>query len=99
MHPAVFVSRRALAQVREAALWWKRNRPSAPGAVEGELAKAIDLIAAQPGIGARAEDRDLPGVRRIRLDRIGYHLYYSATAERIDILALWHVRRGSGPPL
>jgi plasmid stabilization system protein ParE len=70
-----------------------------PGAIDVELAKAIDLIAAQPGIGARSDDRDLPGVRRIRLDRIGYHLYYSATSERIEILALWHVRRGSGPPL
>ncbi len=96
---AVTVSRRALAQVREAALWWKRNRPSAPAAVEAELAKAIDLIAAQPDIGARAADRDLPGVRRIRLDRIGYHLYYFASTGRIEILALWHVRRGAGPPL
>lgn len=99
MRPAVVVSRRALAQIREAALWWKRNRQSAPDAVEVEIAKAIDLIAAQPSIGARADDRDLRSVRRVRLDRIGYHLYYSATSERIDVLALWHVRRGSGPPL
>jgi plasmid stabilization system protein ParE len=99
MRPAVVVSRLALAQVRQASRWWKRNRPSAPGAIDVELAKAIDLISAQPGIGARADDPDLPGVRRIRLDRIGYHLYYSATSERIEILALWHVRRGSGPPL
>jgi plasmid stabilization system protein ParE len=95
----VRISRSALAQVREAARWWKRNRPSAPGAIDEELAKAIDLISAQPGIGARASDVDLARVRRIRLDRVGYLLYYSATAERIEVLALWHVRRGSSPPV
>lgn len=99
MRAAVVISRRALAQVREAAIWWKRNRRSAPGAIEYELQKAIDLIAIQPRIGARADDRDLPGVRRIRLERVGYYLYYSTTSDHVEILALWHVRRGSGPPL
>ena len=95
----VRISRRALAQVRDAARWWKRNRPSAPGAIDQELAKAIDLISAQPGIGARADDVDLARVRRIRLDRVGYLLYYSAAPERVEILAFWHVRRGSSPPV
>jgi hypothetical protein len=59
----------------------------------------MDLISAQPGIGAWANDVDLARVRRIRLDRVGYLLYYSATSERIQILAFWHVRRGSSPPV
>jgi plasmid stabilization system protein ParE len=95
----VRVSRRALAQVREAARWWKRNRASAPHAIEEELAKAINLMAVQPGVGAQANDVELSSIRRIRLERIGYFVYYAATADGVEILAFWHVRRGSNPPL
>jgi plasmid stabilization system protein ParE len=56
--------------------WWIENRPSAPEAFEEELRKAFSLIAAHPNIGARALTKTLAGVRRIRLSRIHYHLYY-----------------------
>lgn len=95
----VRISRRALSQVREAVRWWKRNRPSAPNAIEEELAKALRLISVERVIGARARDLDLPGIRRLRLARIGYFLYYAAADDRIDVVAFWHVRRGSNPPI
>lgn len=53
----------------------------------------------QPAIGARARNERLPGVRRIHLNRIQYYHYYRVSAEAIDILAFWHVSRGSWPPL
>ena len=41
------------------------------------------------------------GVRRLFLSRTGYHLYYRVNeAERqVEVLALWHARRGEGPPV
>jgi hypothetical protein len=36
-------------------------------------------------------------VRRLLLSRIGYWLYYREDAGGIDVLAFWHVKRGSGP--
>jgi plasmid stabilization system protein ParE len=77
------------------------NRPAAPGAVEDSVRDALRLIRLNPQIGARATNVELPGVRRVHLSRIHYHLYYRIlSAPRcIEVLALWHVRRGTGPGL
>jgi len=40
------VTRRATAQISEAATWWTLNRPAAPGAISEELERAFALIAA-----------------------------------------------------
>ena len=61
------ITRRAEAQIREAASWWLANRPAAPGALREELRRALDLISQQPGVGAMATNARLVGVRRIHL--------------------------------
>ena len=95
------ISGLAAAQVRAAETWWQLNRPKAPGAIRAELARASSLIAFQPHIGTRARNIALPGVRRLRLGRIRYDLYYRLveTPRRLEILALWHTSRESRPPI
>jgi hypothetical protein len=39
----------------------------------------------------------LAGVPRLLLSRIGYWIYYRESKGVIDVLALWHVSRGSRP--
>ena len=97
----VRVTRRAEAEIRDAAAWWAEHRPAVPGALPEELARAFELILLHPKIGAAARNPRLSGVRRILLARVQYHLYYRVVADppAIEILALWHVRRGSGPTL
>jgi plasmid stabilization system protein ParE len=92
------VSALAAAQ-RAAETWWQHNRPKAPGAVRSELERASSLIALQPGIGTRARNTTLPGVRRLHLARIRYDLYYHVVDEprRLEILAFWHASRGGRP--
>ena len=87
--------------ITEAASWWTANRPKAPDAFVTELERALQLIAVHPGIGARATNVRLAGVRRIHLARVRYHLYYRVTgaSEAIEVLALWHVSRGSAPKI
>ena len=87
--------------IREASAWWIANRPKAPDAFAEEIERAFQLIASQPGVGARAQNAGLPDVRRIHLARIHYYLYYrvSASPASIEILALWHTSRGVNPPL
>jgi hypothetical protein len=63
------VSALAAAQVRAAEAWWQLHRPKAPGAIRFELERASSLIALQPGIGARARNAAVPGVRRLHLAR------------------------------
>lgn len=95
------VVRSAADQIATASTWWTANRPKAPDAFREEIARAFDLISIQPGIGAKAANARLAGVRRIHLSRIRYYLYYRLDLSRkvIEILALWHTSRGCGPPL
>ena len=87
-------------QIREAAAWWRRNRPAARALFRQELDRGFELITTQPGVGARALDVPIRGVRRIHLLRIHYHLYYRVVNEdTVEVLALWHKSRGSGPPI
>jgi len=95
------VVRSAADQIAEATAWWDVNRPKAPGVFREEIERALELVCAQPRIGAKAGNVKLAGVRRIHLSRIHYHLYYRGreSPEVVEILALWHTSRGSGPGL
>ena len=79
------VTRRASTEIREAASWWRANRPAAPEALEEELRQAFNLISQQPAIGAIATNARLVGVRRIHLSRVRYFLYYRVSASGIDV--------------
>jgi plasmid stabilization system protein ParE len=85
----------------EATAWWDVNRPKAPGLFREEIARALELIAAQPQIGAKAGNAKLAGVRRVHLSRVHYFLYYRVreSPQVVEVLALWHTSRGSGPRL
>ena len=97
----VVVTRRAASEIAAASEWLLGNRPKAPGAIGEELERAFALLSLQPHIGARARSERLPGIRRILLSRVQYHLYYRVNEEggRVEVLALWHARRGPGPGL
>lgn len=92
---------RASREVGEAKRWWRANRTKAPDALEEELRTTLELISSTPMIGAVARNVSLPGVRRIFLNRVNYFLYYrpDVKLQRIEIVALWHARRGAAPSL
>ena len=98
-HLPVKPTPRAALEIRRAAAWWRANREAAPFALVEDLERAFELVAAQPGIGARARNAKRESVRRLLLSRTGYYLYYQVNADagRIEILALWHSRRGRDP--
>lgn len=87
--------------IADAAKWWVEKRPKAPAAFAEELTRALDLVASEPAIGAKARNAKLPGLRRIHLARIWYYLYYRVRSSpaTLEVLALWHSSRGSGPQL
>ncbi len=90
----------AARSIAMAAEWWAANRPKAPDAFVTEFERALQLIASQPAIGARATNVKLAGVRRVHLARVHYHLYYRVTSEpAVEILTLWHTSRGTSPEL
>ena len=93
------IVRSAADQITEASAWWDANRPKAPGALREEIERALELVSTHPQIGAKAGNAKLAGVRRIHLSGVHYHLYYRVreSPEGIEVLALWHTSRGSGP--
>jgi plasmid stabilization system protein ParE len=97
---AVVITRRAVRQVEVASAWWTANRPAAPHALRDDLAAALTLIADQPTCGVPTASRS-PGLRRIHLARVGYNVYYRVAPRlrQVQIVALWHARRGSPPSL
>jgi plasmid stabilization system protein ParE len=93
----VVLTRRAERQLEIALNWWKANRPAAPHLFVEEMTRAVELLGVRPAIGARARGAPFQGVRRVLLEAIGYHIYYRVrpVLRRVEILAIWHARRGS----
>ena len=62
----------AAREIESAGQWWRENRQGSPEAMSDELVRTLDLIARQPGVGQRATNTRLSGVKRILLPRVGY---------------------------
>jgi len=77
------------------------NRTAAPGAIGQELSAMIAILTRSPNIGRIATNVRTPNVRHIRLQRVGYEIYYRVTGSppMLEVMAFWHVRRGKGPPI
>jgi plasmid stabilization system protein ParE len=93
------VSARAASQISKAAEWWVENRAAAPGAVRTDIGEAMALLARQPGIGTMYEGTRAKDVRRLLVGRIQYFIYYRATSDTLEVLAVWHTSRGKQPSL
>jgi plasmid stabilization system protein ParE len=95
---AIVVMPRARRQIAEARDWWNLNRAAAPALLGDELDRALARIAESPNVGAPWPRR--AGVRRLVLARVGFIVLYRARsrAQRVEVLALWHGRRGEPPP-
>lgn len=78
--------------------WWRENS-ARPEILERDLAKAIEILAILPGVGSPYPDASTPGVRRLFIERLTSHLYYTYDSTEVVVRALWHARRGSKPPL
>lgn len=101
MRYRIQVSKRAAQQIREAAAWWIENRDKSPGALAEEIEQAVDLLGILPAAGQRVAHSRLKEVRRLDLGRVHYYLYYQVdrSDETVEILGLWHSRRGRSPDL
>ena len=86
-------------QVRATDDWWRRHRTAAPDLFLDELEAAFALIGSAPNVGHPYRRSPVAGTRRVLLARTRYHVYYAPLGAQVVVLAVWHARRGSGPPL
>jgi plasmid stabilization system protein ParE len=76
--------------------WWVSNRDHVE-AFTSDLERTIDLIARLPG--ASTSYPRVPGVRRVFVERIGVHLYFTFDKDSIVVRAVWGASRRRGPRL
>jgi plasmid stabilization system protein ParE len=76
--------------------WWVTNRESVD-AFASDLDRALDLIATLPGVGSRYPR--IPGMRRILLERVAVHVYFTFDGDSVIVRAVWGARRRRGPRL
>lgn len=86
-------------QIREIDNWWRRNRPASPDLFLDELAVAFNVVGHAPLIGRLYRRSPITGTRRFLLRGTRYHMYYVTDGSEVRVLAVWHARRGMGPPL
>lgn len=91
------IKARAQREITRAAQWWAENRPAAPGAIRIELVHGLALLVEHPGAGMRVRSPRSGEVRRFLLLRTQYFLYYRVREQQLEVLALWHASRGTGP--
>ena len=76
--------------------WWVTNREQAE-AFTADLDRTINLIATLPGVSSSY--LQVPGMRRIFVERIGLHVYFTFDDQTVIVRAVWGARRRRGPRL
>ena len=79
----------ALADVVEARQWYQEQEHGLGNAFADSLEEIVDRIRSMP----RMYPEVLPGVRRGKLRRFPYLVYYRVLADRFEILAVLHGSR------
>lgn len=75
------------------------NRPTAPDLFVVELERMLDVVALMPSLGTPARSERARDVRRVVLKRTSYHVYYRVRGQLLQVLAVWHAKRATGPGL
>ena len=76
--------------------WWVGNREHVD-AFASDLDRALEVVATLPGVSSSY--KRIPGMRRIFLERIGVHVYFTFDGDRVVVRAVWGARRRRGPRL
>lgn len=76
--------------------WWLEHRDHRQ-LFEDALGTALNVLALLPGLGTPYELSPVPEVRRLYLDKVACHLYYTYDDEQVIIRSMWGATRGRSP--
>lgn len=81
--------------------WWRAHREKAPNLFREQLNAAIAYLAENPLTGEHYRRRGVRDLRRYRLKKTPYHVYYVPRIDQADlvIVAVWSSMRKEGPPI
>jgi len=76
--------------------WWVSNREQVD-AFMADLDRTINLIAMLPGVSSTYVR--VPGMRRVFVERLGIHVYFTFDDDAVIVRAVWGARKRRGPRL
>jgi plasmid stabilization system protein ParE len=81
--------------------WWRAHRPAAPSLVIEELERILGVLADTPEIGIPYRRGGMRHLRRLRLCRTPYQIYYQYLpgSDVVSIVAAWSAVRRRRPPI
>lgn len=82
--------------VRREKTWWIENRIHQDVFV-AEFEEALRVLAILPGAGTPYEQAGVPGLRRLYVQKVACHLYYTFSEFDVIVRAFWGARRQRGP--
>ncbi len=96
---ALHFSDRAERHLEHLAQWWWDNRQDSRRQVLEEVERATSIVCEMPGVGNVYESKRGREVRRCRVGKTPYYLYYvvDMDAETVSVLAIWSAEVGQGP--
>jgi plasmid stabilization system protein ParE len=77
--------------LNEALAYIMENSPRQAQIMHDKFYEILERLERQPGIGIRCEN----GLRRIKLGKFRYHIYYEEMEEEVKIAGIWHTSRGT----
>jgi plasmid stabilization system protein ParE len=81
-------------EATQAAIWYEERRPGAGNEFLAALEAALDRICANPGaLPALEQYVGIRDVRRCRLERFPYIVFFVARPAEVVVLAVGHARR------
>ena len=81
--------RQAFLEYAAAKRWYEKQRTSLGGEFEAEIERALFRACAAP----RRFREVIPNVRRIRVHRFPFGIYYRVRGSQLIVLAVFHARR------
>lgn len=80
---------------------WAENHQKSRRQVLKEVERATSMLCEMPSMGSLYESKRGRDVRRSRVGKTPYYLYYvvDADAETVSVLAIWSAMRRAGPDL
>jgi len=89
----VVITERCFEMLDEAVIYLKEIAlvPKQAEIMKNQFFKAVKQLEATPWIGTKYKNR----MRKIKLGKFRYNIYYIELAEFISIRGIWHTRRGT----
>lgn len=76
--------------------WWVANRVHIDVFAD-ELEEALRVLMWLPGAGTSYPQADVPGIRRVYLEKVACHIYDTFDDNEVIVRAFWGARRRRGP--